>query len=304
MADAILRLGVEDVWIALQAMDPVAVVAEELIGRTVGTRPDDGAVDEWVGDRDDVELVMLEHQKTGVQCVLPAESLRLSRSAALTALAARELLIPGGVTVAVLGAAEAMQFQLSLVARYVPDISHAAAYLKDETSSSLLSRLAEQLDLNGIGLSAVTSVADTVFGANLVVAAEEAAVRDLDEIRPAQLARGTVLVNATGRDLPPDLLEEVGELYVDDLSLLPANEHRYFVGAHLSAARDRSSVGSLTPRISADLGQLLTKGHFVREQQNRLVLVELLGAQTLTAPLAYQIFEAALRHRLGSWLTP
>jgi hypothetical protein len=300
MSDAILRLDFEDVWIALEDIDAVAVVAEELIARAVGTRIDDEGtwpVGEWPGR--DAREVVIEHPATGVRCVLSPANLRMARSAALTALATRELLTPGGVTVAVLGAPQAVQFQLALIARCVPDISHVATCLPPGTSSSLPPRLVEQLEQDGIALSVAGSVTETVFGANLVVAGDRAVLSDLDGIRLADLARGTVLVNATGHDLPAEVVDEVGEMYVDDLSLLADNKDRYFVEAHLRSAVGRD--GSST-RIAADLGQLLVDGHFRAARHDRPVLVELLSAELLSASLALRILETALRMRIGTWM--
>jgi hypothetical protein len=302
MSDAILRLSVDDVWIALEDIDAVAVVAEELIGRTVGTKIDETCrIGEWTGeDAPDfgAGLVTVKHPSTGVRCVLSASGLRMARSAALTALATRELLVPGGATVAVLGATQAMQFQLALIARCVPDISHVATCVTDVARPGLRAQLVEQLERGGIALSLARTVTETVFGANLVVAGE-AVLQDLGRIRLTDLASGTVLVNATGQDLPPELVDQVGELYVDDLALLAANQDRYFVATHLEAARHRNGSA---PRIAADLGQLLLDGHFRRVQHDRPVLVELLSGDQLSGPLALQILEAALRRRLGRWL--
>lgn len=303
MSDAILRLSVDDVWIALGDIDAVAVVAEELIGRTVGTRIDDVCpIADWTGSgahERDTDLVVVQHPSTGVRCVLSAASLRMCRSAALTALATRELLVPGGVTVAVLGANRTVQFQLALIVRCVPDISHVAACVPNATRSDLPAWLVDELELSGIALSVADSLADTLFGANLVVAGEEAVLGDLGSIRLTDLARGTVLINATGHDLPADLVDEVDQLYVDDLALLTDNVRRYFVATHLKNA---DHTHGSTPRIAADLGQLLVDGHFRRELHDRPVLVELLGTDQLSVPLALALLESALRGRLGSWL--
>lgn len=302
MSEAILRLSADDVWIVLEDIDAVVVVAEELIGRTVGTTIEhDCRITRWNGGpaHDDADLVALECTGMSALCVLAAASLRMARSAALTALAARELLMPGGVTVAVLGATPATQLQLSLIARYLPDISHVATCVPAGRSSNLPYRLVEQLEQGGIAVSVANSLSDTVFGANLVVAGEETVLADLSGLRLADLTRGAVFVNATGHDLPADLVDQVGELYVDDLALLADNKGRHFVAAHLAAAHNR--YGS-TLRIAADLGQLLVNEHLNREQHDRPVLVELLSTDQLSVPLAHHILEAALRERRGTWL--
>jgi hypothetical protein len=145
----------------------------------------------------------------------------------------------------------------------------------------------------------VNSATDTVFGANLVVAGEEAVLPNLGRMRLADLATDTVLVNATGHDLPTDLVDEVDELYVDDLALLADNQDRHFVATHREAVRHRN--GSVPP-ITADLGQLLLDGHFRHVQHDRPVLVELLSTHQLSGPLAIRIAEAAMRRNLGIWL--
>src|ERR1700741_997509 len=226
MSEAILRLTDDEVWTALEAIDPVGVLAEELIDRTVGNEvPPVGKLSEWSDPRvkgtDGAELVMLDHPEGAVRCLLPATGLRMFQAAALAALAARELLVRGGVTVAMLGTSRAASPQLAVIARHVPDISHVAVRLAEPAESSLPVRLPELLELSGIRLSLASTVAETVFGANLVVASEdEERPQDLSGMRVSQLARGVVLINSTGRDLPDALVDQVDELYVDDLTLL------------------------------------------------------------------------------------
>jgi ornithine cyclodeaminase/alanine dehydrogenase-like protein (mu-crystallin family) len=305
MTETILRLTADEVWTALETIDPVGVLAEELIDRIVGNvalAP--GELSGWTDRRaltNGSELVVLDHPDAAIRCLLPAASLRMARSAALAALAARELLAPGGVTVAVLGASRATDSELAVIARHVPDISHVAVYRHEQHQSDLPVRLTEQLELSGIRVSVMPTVADTVFGANLVVTTDDGAVpRDMSGLRVGQLARGTVLVNTTGRDLPVSLVEQVGELYVDDFSLLEDNKDRYFVSAHLAEPPEAPGVARTAPRITADLGQLLAGRRPTREHVDNVVLVELLSGRTLTVQLAHQIQQAAVRIGLGS----
>jgi len=308
MTETILQLRADEVWSALEVIDPVAVLAEELIGGTIGRERHDrrlGRLTPWTGPSlpdTHADQVVLEHPGASVTCVAPAATLRMSQSAALAALAARELLVSGGVTVAMLGASELTQPQLAVIARHVPDISHVAMCLATVGDSKrLMPRLIDQLELSGIGLSVVTSLADTVFGANLVIAASDGAMaQDLDRLRLSRLARGTVLINATGRDLPIDLVDRVDQVYVDDLGLLEANCDRYVVAAHLAGSGSTVEVGGgRDPRIAADIGQLLTGRHRGRRQVDDVVLVELLGVNELNTELMYRIYQAARRHGLG-----
>lgn len=306
MTGAALRLRAYEVWSALEVVDPVAVLAEDLIGRCVDraghTRKPVGRLVPWSGPgRNGNDLVMLDHPDAKVSCVLPAHSLRTALAASLAAVAARELLLSGGVTVAMLGSAEITQPQLSLIARHVPDISHVALCLAGDRRS-VEPKLADQLELSGIGLSVVPTLADAVFGANLVVATNHSAAnQDLDSLRLGQLARGAVLVNATGKDLPDDVLDQVDQIFVDDFGLLDDHRDRRGVAAHLAEPTIESAKlhGGAGPRIAADLAQLLTGRHPGRERSDGAVLIELLGVEELNAELAYRIYEGAMRTGLG-----
>lgn len=312
MTRSILRLAADDMWSVLDAIDPVAALAEELIGRAIGHPDADrrpaGRLAAWTGPEGD-DLVLLEHPQTSTACLLPATSLRMFQAAALAALAARELLVPGGVTLAMLGATQTTQPQLSLIAGQVPDISHVAICLADRRRPvPLEARLVDQLELSGIGLSVVTTQADAVFGANLVIATGEGAMRqNLDPLRLGQLVRGTVLINATGRDLPDDLVERVDQVYVDDLAELAAHADRFVVARHLAAAGSGAGTEDAPaprrPTIAGDLGRLLAGTHPGRERADDIVLVELLGPSTLNVALAHKIFQAARQHGLGTQVT-
>lgn len=304
MTETLLQIRSHEVWRALEVIDPVAVLAEDLIGRAVGRAGHGHRVPArlvpWHGSgHNGTEQVLLDHPDCPVPCVLPAQCVRNSHAAALAAVAARELLVSGGVTVAMLGAAETTQPQLSVVARHVPDISHVALCLEPADGTELVEpRLVDQLELSGIGLSVMPTLADTVFGANLVIATSQGGARqDLSGLRPGQLARGTVLVNATGKDLPTGLVDQVGQVYVDDLGLIEAHRERHVVANHLAAAPVTGVPAP--PRITADLPQLLTTRQGGHPRGDDIVLVELLGAHELNAELAYRICEGAVRSGLG-----
>jgi ornithine cyclodeaminase/alanine dehydrogenase-like protein (mu-crystallin family) len=290
MTGTALLLRDHEVESALEVIDPVAVLAEQLIGRTVGRPHPLGRIRPWC---DSGEFVVLDHPDATPPCVLPAHSLHMAQAAALTAVAARELLPAGGVTVAVLGSADCTQPQLPVIARHVPDISHVALSLAGGPAA-IEPRLADLLELSGIHLSVVDTLADAVFGANLVVATNHSAPRqNLDNLRLGQLARGAVLVNSTGKDAPADLVDRVDQVFVDDIGLLPGHVDRHVVAAHLAGpdGADR--------RITADLPQLLTGRHAGRQRIDDVVLVELLGVDEPNVELAYRIYEGAKRTGLG-----
>lgn len=309
MTGTVLRLRTHEVWSALEIIDPVAVLAEELIERTVGrsgrTRTAGGRLVPWDGSgpdggQDGGQFVLHEHPDAALPCAMPAHSLRTSLAAALAAVAARELLLSSGITVAMLGSAEATRPQLSVLSRYVPDISHVAICLAGG-ARPVEARLADQLDVSGIALSVVHTLTDAVFGAILIIATNHSAVHlDFDALRRGQLARGAVLVNATGRDLPDHLVDQMDQVFVDDFGLLEDHLDRSVVANHLALpTSDTAGVHEFDRRITADLGQVLTGRHPGRRRTDDVVLVELLGVHELNVRLAHRIHEAATRTGLG-----
>jgi ornithine cyclodeaminase/alanine dehydrogenase-like protein (mu-crystallin family) len=307
MNGTVRHLRAHDVWSALEVIDPVTALAEDLIGRQVGRtghshvvtghlRPWRGS--EWPG----ADLVWLDPPGHTVPCVLPADCVRTANAATLAAIAARELLVSGGTTLAMLGPAEVTQPQLSVIARHVPDISHVALWMGSVPGQLVVEpKLADQLELGGIGVSVAGNPTDSMFGANFVVAAGGGAGPDLAGLRPDLLAQGTVLVNATGADLPETLVDQVDLVYVDDQGLLEAHSDRNVVARYLGDGDARRSRRG-HPDVVGDLAELLTGRVRGRRRPDDVVLVELLGAHELNASLAHRICDGALRTGLGARL--
>ncbi len=299
MTRTVLRLDTDDVWSAVESIDTVALLAEELLGCAIGEagwQPPTGTLAPWRGDGDEYVLLSGGDQDDPA-CAMPATSLRHVQAATLAALATRELLAPGGVTLAMLGTPDATQQELAVLARHVPDIVHVAVPVPDAAESGRIkSRLIDQLDLAGIGFSVVNSYAESLFGANLVVVTSAEAVRDgLAQTQLGHLVRGTLVVNASGQDLPDTLVDGVDLIYVDDLALLPEHTHRRFVGRH----RDAEDHHHGTRAIANDLGHLLA-GTAPGRAQDDIVLVELLRANELDVHLACWIADAARRGGHGT----
>ncbi len=289
MSETILQLRSHEVWRALEVVDPVETMAEYLIGRSVGRsghrRESPGRLVSWHGTgRNGTELVLLDHPDATGPCVLPAQSLRSSQVAALAAVAARELLMPGGVTMGMIGPVGDTQLQLSVVARHVPDLSHVGLYHgPGAVQQDIEPSLVDQLELSGIQLAVTRTVAEAVYGANLVIAADHAA-----DLRPGHLAKSALVVNATGKDLPADLVVRANEVYVDDLGLLDDYPDR-----HVARADDTE------PCVAGDLARLLADQRGRRRRPGELVLVELLGAHEINTDLAFRIYEVATQIGLG-----
>jgi ornithine cyclodeaminase/alanine dehydrogenase-like protein (mu-crystallin family) len=310
MTGPTLRLRHSDVLHALEEFDLLDAVAQNLIWRT-GGGPHEPRTSRFVPDGGaaaEEELTAVEDVDTGDTCLLPTSSLRMIRSAGLAGLAAKELHAPGVVTAAVLGSSSAGQLYPSVIARNVPNLSHVAIYAGGATPGPTVDRgLREQLELAGIGLSITTSARRAASGANLVVLTDP----DADHPYLGQLAPGTLVVNATGRDLPDELVTSVDQVYVDDLGLLDENQHRSVVRMHRTGA---DAAGPLLNqregwhrheagwrherRIEADLRQVLTGAHG-RKHIDDIILVELLGLDVPDITLASRIHQTAVKYRLG-----
>lgn len=321
MTNPILRLNTDELLNALDAIDPVDVLVEELVGQSVGGTdgpPEpDYRLSPWVADDaaghghgtengiepvgPAAELLLLDDLVAGGRCVMPSSALYVFRTAALATLAARELVAPGVVTAAVLGSGFVAQASLSLIARNLFGLSHVAVCPDSEDLNiPLAPRVVDQLDLAGVGWLMTTAVAEAVFGATLIVAT----IGRARWLEIGQLPKGAVLINTTGEDLPDDLVDAVDQIYVDDATLIEHNPHRYFARKHLGKPTDtgkstRRASSGRSPQVVADLTEVLTGAHPGRTHVDHILLVELLGARVLDARLAGRLHRAALERGLG-----
>lgn len=178
-----------------------------------------------------------------------------------------------------------------------------------ETVQSAEWNVLDGLELAGIALSSGTSSQDAALGANLVVVAE----LGWDRLGLAHLSRGVLVINASRRDLPEELLTEVDRVYVNDLELLEHNQHRTFVRMHQAGADPREDQiyrrhegwfqrqrsWRHGRRVENDLGHVLAEGGHPRVDNDEVVLVELLAGGALDTRLAGHIHRAAIALGLG-----
>jgi hypothetical protein len=210
-----LRLGTDEMWTLLEHLDLVGMLRDGLF--EPGAQPGELSMLE-------TGLLSFHDAITGQHGEFPAEDLRALCTAGLAALAARLLLANGVVTAGVVGPRLPAQWHLGVLGRYVPNVSHIAVFTADRTKEAAVdARVLDQLDLNGIGVSVASSVADAVLGATLVVTQGRAG----RQIGYDQLARGTLLVNADNYVVSDDLREGVARRYsVDDLlGMLAGDRH-------------------------------------------------------------------------------
>lgn len=259
MSSQMVRLSTHEVWTLLDDVDPVGVVVGALMHDVPPTPPAE-------------------------DCEVAADALRAVRTAALTAVAARHLAASRVVTAAVLGSGPLAELQLSVLARRVPGITHVAVCAGPGTRTG--SRIRDQLDLAGIGLSVTDHVPDAVRGANVVHVLDPA----MAAVRLAPLAKGAVIVNGTGRPLSAD----VDQIYVDHADALPT---RYRMAAGASPRRADPNC----PRpVEATLADVVTGTHPGRTRADDVLLVELVGTDEVNGALADRFCRSAVRRGIGA----
>jgi ornithine cyclodeaminase/alanine dehydrogenase-like protein (mu-crystallin family) len=289
-----LRLTTDDVTRLVDAIDPLDELVAELAGR--GSRGHLTPCPVSPG-----ELVVLDDHVVGGRCLLPSSALEVVRTAAMAAFAARALTAPGVVTAAVVGVGPLPFVTLPLIGRHLAGLSHVAICPTGRDLDRPVARtVTDALDRAGIGWSVRSAVAESVFGATLVIAT--AVTRGW--LGVGRLPTSATVINMTGRDLPDSLVDGVDHVFVDDLALVADNAHRYFARVHLHIADGPRSpaerpVGWRTRRVRADLGQLLRGTGPGRTHTDDVLLVELLGTARLDAGLAGTLYRAAREHGIG-----
>ncbi|WP_322750108.1 MULTISPECIES: hypothetical protein [unclassified Frankia] len=292
------QISPEDVHRALDDLDPLALVVAELTGRknpegSLVVGPVAGA---GVGLSE--KHIAVEDPRGAVRFLLPLRALQAVRSACLAGAAARLFVPPGAATVSVLGSGLSAEMLLRMAARYVDGVSHVAVCAVGGSSEEIVThRVVDELDLSGISFIVTSEIAEAAFGANFVGIAGKSAV----DLHIGQIAKGAVLVNCSGWDLPIGVVNGVATVYVDNLGLIEENLHRHFVRAHRSSetgtvARRHREYRS--HRIAGDLRGLLSGDHVARSKPPEgILLVEVLSVGLLSTSLACQLTLAA--HRLG-----
>ncbi|SFW72967.1 hypothetical protein [Amycolatopsis australiensis] len=261
------RLCADQIWTAFEAIDLLGVLADELTGAAwdgagrCRLAPEAGGLEDHV---------VLHDLHAGISRLLPVPVLRAFRAAAVTTLVARRLLVPGVVLGGVLGAGFAAQVHVAVLARFLPDFSHVTVCTCTGLSSTrILPRLLDQLDLSGIGFSVTDDAHEAVLGANLVVAPPGGG----GFAGIGLPARGAVLVNSSGHALAAQVADRVDQIYVDDPARTTRHEYR---GA-----------------VVAGLGELIT-ARGLRRRADDVLLAEPAGADALDVRLAWEVHRTAL----------
>jgi ornithine cyclodeaminase len=276
MSTPIQRLGDEELAAAVEAIDPVEVLARDLVGDDPAENERGCVLRQWPND-----LVLVSDTEDGGGLLVSEPGLRALHAAALAILAARELLAPGPVHSAVLGVGAVVQPLLTMIARRLPAVCRIVVYPATVDQGRAVGVHAiEQIDLAGVELWVTDDIGEAVAGAQLVIATGDTA----EELGRDRMGQGALVVNAGGSDLPADLADAADQCYVDDLARLAEHKERHVTNR----------------TVDADLGQVISGAHPGRSGSADIVLVELLDAGALHVRLARSLVHAARERGLSA----
>jgi ornithine cyclodeaminase/alanine dehydrogenase-like protein (mu-crystallin family) len=281
MSAPIQRLGGEELAAAVAAIDPIDVLAADLVDDDHAEREQGEVLAPWSNSVYATDLVLVSETGHGGGLLMPEPDLRALHTAALAALAARELLAPGRVHCAVLGMGAVVQPLLTMIARRLPAVCRIVVCPATVGRGRAVGvHAVEQIDLAGVELSVTDDLDEAVAGAKLVIVIGGAAL----ELRRDQIGPGALVVNAGGSDLPADLVAAADQRYVDDLARLAGHKERQVTSW----------------RVEADLGQVVSGVHPGRSGPDDIVLAELLDAGALNVRLALCLGRAARERGLSA----
>ena len=331
-ADSILYLSGREVAQALKAVDPVEAVAEALAahargetvlpaeaylawsnsGETLRSLSMPGLVEGYAG----VKLInanpanparglprasgltLLFEVETGRPlCIMEAARISCVRTAAVTALSADVLGAPPIERVAILGAGALARCHLELLPKRLPELREIRLYdHAPERAAALAAAVAAALVCD--------SAEQAIRGARLVVPVTTATS---GYIRHEWLEPGALLVNISLDDPLPETVLRADKLFVDDWSLVAADEQR-LLGRMRRAGQirgrnehDAVARGAARP-IDGELGELIIGMQQGRSQPHEIILVNPFGLAIEDIAVARRVYERAIELRLGTAL--
>lgn len=200
-------LGIGDVLAALRHMDPAAGVIGGLFDDVFADDAEDSPVARGYSLRaQGTAALVLRDPDDVALCAFPPTLLYACRAAALASVATRALLPPGSATASVCGDAVRVPVMLATLAHCPQHISHIEAWAPEAVPAEA----GQQLDEAGIGLTIARRQQDTVYGANLLVAASGAA-----QLSRGRLCDDAVLINAGGSVVSRDITRRVSAVFTD-----------------------------------------------------------------------------------------
>lgn len=228
-------------------------------------------------------------------CILEAARISCLRTAAVTAIAADLLAAHPVERLALLGAGALARCHLQLLPPRLPQLREIRLHDLDAKRSARLA--AETADAR---IVVCASAEQAIRGAELVV---PVTTTDSGYIRHDWLRPGALLVNISLDDPLPEVVLRADKLFVDDWTLVAADQHRLLGRMH----RDGRIRGPHQPAngarpVDGELGALLAGRCQGRSRPDETILVNPFGLAIEDLALAERVYRHARRRGLGSAL--
>jgi ornithine cyclodeaminase/alanine dehydrogenase-like protein (mu-crystallin family) len=255
-------------------------------------------------------LVMLFDPQTARPAgLMEAAYISAARTAAVTAVTAQRLGVPGLEHLAVLGCGALARAHLALLPDALPSLRRVSLYDLDPVATQALAA-----DLRGTRPELTVVAADdarsAVDGAQLVV---PVTTTTTGYIGWDWLAPGALVAHVSLDDVLPEVAERADLLVVDDWDLVAADDRR-LLGRMYRDGRLRGPDGSWfgagnqdegsdVRRVDATLGDVLTGRHPGRRSASDIVLSNPFGMSILDIALASEVLNSAGHSGTGRLLT-
>jgi ornithine cyclodeaminase len=234
---------------------------------------------------------------------MPAAAVSAWRTAAVSIIALRELMVVPYSVIAVIGAGPIAEAHLNLLTRHFPRVEEVRVFdCERQRAMALIKRMGKKKP-GGVEFAVEASAETAIRGSDVVIAATTVT----DGYLPyAWLTPGAVVVNVSLDDVLPEVVERAQLVIVDDWGLI-SNDSRRLFGRLYREGRLRGPEESLPPdhrarRVDASIGDLLLRKHFGRTDPHDTVLVNPFGMAIGDIAYADVIYQWAVTNGLGSEL--
>jgi ornithine cyclodeaminase/alanine dehydrogenase-like protein (mu-crystallin family) len=223
-------------------------------------------------------------------CLMEGARISCLRTAAVTAIAAELLAAPRIERLAIIGAGALARCHLQLLAPRLPHLREVRVHDHDRERTATLDAKHS--------LVVCDSPDEAVRDADLIVTVTTTTT---PYIRYDWLKAGTLLVNVSLDDPLPEVFLRADKLFVDDLKLVAADEHR-LLGRMLREGTIVKRAGQGARAIDGELGQLLASGRRGRTRAEEIIVVNPFGLAIEDLALAKHVYAYARASGLGTSL--
>jgi N-[(2S)-2-amino-2-carboxyethyl]-L-glutamate dehydrogenase len=265
-----------------------AVVGTKIINANTGN-PDHGL------PRADGLTILFDPRSARPRAVLQGAHISALRTAAVSTLAARELVTGDPVTLGVVGAGKIAHAHITLMAEH---LKIGRVLLSDRQAERAHALAASLRDDGLVPQIAVTDVENAVRDGNVVVTATTASQAYVSD---DWIAPGTTVINVSLDDIEEATYLRADLLYVDDWPLVTDDTQRLL--GRLARAGKVTGPGQAAPdhgrSVTGTLGQLLTRACPSRQAEAQTIVVNPFGMAIEDLAIAHEVVAAAESRGLG-----